>query len=103
MFMFLFFMFLLLSFLSFFDISIYREKRKGLIMELELFVRAFEIVVLFAVLCMFLNDNLKTANRKKRRQDLQRELQLHDNADQFVVFEDSYTAKKLLNRKGVYL
>jgi hypothetical protein len=68
-------------------------------MELELLVRIFEIVVLFSVLCMLLNDNLKTANRKKRRQNLQRELQLHDNDDQFVVFENAYTAKKLLTKK----
>ena len=69
-------------------------------MELELLVRIFEIVVLFAVLCVLLNDNLKTAKRKKRRQNLQRELQLHDEDDQFVIFEDTYTAKKLLTKKG---
>jgi len=69
-------------------------------MELELLVRIFEIVSLFFILCMLLNDNLKTANRKKRRQNLQRELQLHDDDDQFVVFEGAYTAKKLLTKKG---
>ena len=82
-------------------ISLYIEKNeKGFIVELELLVRIFEIVVLFAVLCVLLNDNLKTAKRKKRRQNLQRELQLHDEDDQFVIFEDTYTAKKLLTKKG---
>ena len=82
-----------LAFSVLFAYILYIEKRE-ITMNIEIFIFILTMASLF-IACHF-QVLIRLSRKKLKRLNLMREIQIHDDDDQFVSFDNSYVAQNLL-------